>query len=335
MIDATTFVIGVLIGTALFAAGVALGWRWARRSGGGPPREQVLDLLQDLASWTSEVSGDVSKYQQELAQLGEQIAHGQNLPPDQLQGLLTRMMRLNKDLQLRLHDAESKLESQTEQVEDYLRESMTDGLTGLHNRRALDAELDALYAEWERKQQPFSMALIDIDHFKRINDTYGHPAGDAVLQRVAQLLHDHLDAAHCVARYGGEEFAVLSLTSPQRTAQIIDALRAAVAQTLFSHEGESIPVTLSGGVAGVAAGDSIGDVVRRADEALYASKLGGRNRVHLHDGTICRLVTQVPVESSPSGASAGYEAAEKEQLQARIQERLRKIVLDESRRMKD
>ncbi len=332
MIDTTTFVLGALIGAALLVGGVAVGWWWARRSSPGPPREQMLDLLHDLASWTNEVSGDVSKYQTELSRLGQQIASSKNLPPEQIQGLLTRMMQLNRDLQLRLDEAEGKLDSQTEQVENYLRESRTDGLTGLLNRRAFDAELDELYVRWQRKHQPFSLALIDIDHFKRINDTYGHPAGDAVLRLVAQSLRNHLGMAECIARYGGEEFAVLSLTSLERTAGMIDALRAAVAQTQFDHEGEVIPVTLSGGVAGVAAGDTIGDVVRRADEALYASKLGGRNRVNLHDGTICRLVTAIPPGSAVDEAGDRSDA---ERVHSRIEERLRSIVLDESRKLSD
>ena len=99
--------------------------------------------------------------------------------------------------------------------------------------------------------------------------------------------------AVCVARYGGEEFAIITLMPLENAADCLDRLRSTIARTEFRHEDTVIPVTLSGGVAQIAGDDKIGKVVRRSDEALYAAKLGGRNRIYLHDGSLCRLVTKV------------------------------------------
>ncbi|MCA9134561.1 MAG: GGDEF domain-containing protein, partial [Planctomycetales bacterium] len=192
-----------------------------------------------------------------------------------------------------------------------------------------------------RKQQPFSLCLIDIDHFKQINDTYGHPAGDAVLQHLSSLLQTELDDAVCVARYGGEEFALLTKAPLESAAATLDRLRQTISETEFSHEGSIIPVTLSGGAAAIQNDDQIGRLVRRADEALYAAKLAGRNRVYLHDGTICHLITEIApvapatVEDLPS-ADDSETPAEKSEFAAstsRVQERLQRIIEEESQRL--
>ncbi|MEO8272282.1 MAG: GGDEF domain-containing protein, partial [Aureliella sp.] len=205
--------------------------------------------------------------------------------------------------------------------------------------------LDGLFSDWEDKEQSFSMGMIDIDHFKQINDTYGHPAGDAVLRQVSGLLQSELGEEICVARYGGEEFAILSLRTGEQTAATLDRVRNRISNLQVTHDAHVISVSLSAGAAQVQASDKIGKLVRRADEALYAAKLGGRNRVYLHDGTMCHLVTKDASRSHNSSQAYAHsshiadasetpeELSQAQAASARIADRLQRIVEEESQRL--
>ncbi len=160
---------------------------------------------------------------------------------------------------------------------------LTDGLTGVNNRRFFDQRLPEEVARVTRREEPLSCLFIDIDHFKRINDGYGHPAGDAVLREVASLIRAQLRASDVVARYGGEEFAILLPdTGVIRALEVAERIRAAIAASpITTGSGEEIPVTVSIGLATLAGGreaDPMG-LVAEADQALYRAKAGGRNRV--------------------------------------------------------
>lgn len=212
-------------------------------------------------------------------------------------------------------------------------------MTGLFNRRAFDRNTDELFSHWQSKSKLFSLGLLDIDHFKNINDVHGHPAGDAVLKRVAEVLQSEFRDASCVARYGGEEFAVLSYCPVDEMAAALEQLRVAMTKMEVDYEGQTIVVTVSAGAAVIAPDDKIGKLVRRADEALYAAKMGGRNRVYLHDGTVCQLVTrsELPIagnrERTVAEQSSGFEQEELQNAQSRIQQRLNAFVQEESRRI--
>ncbi|MGN6545571.1 MAG: GGDEF domain-containing protein [Aureliella sp.] len=329
------FLLGLGVGAGLLVAGVLVGFWLGRRSGSASrlaDRQQFLRFVENLSHWTTEFAGDVSKYQTELNSISQRVSGQKDAPREEIVALLAQMMQANQQLQQRLDTAEERLEVQTHQIADYLTEARTDGLTGLTNRRSFDQSLDALYGAWQNKQQIFSVGLIDIDHFKKINDTYGHPAGDAVLKKVAEAMRSQFRDAVCVARYGGEEFAILSLLPGEEAAEAVDHLRAAIAATEFRHEEKVIPVTLSGGVARVAPDDTLAKLVRRSDEALYAAKLDGRNRVYLHDGQVCRLFTQVAPGSSEETRSEAVPSVASDDAQRRLQERLARIVEEESRR---
>lgn len=336
----SVFWIGIGIGLGPLVVGVIIGYLLGRRTKSGEKvdKAQFLDFLRNLSLWTNEFSGDVSKYQSQLSRLSEQARGDGSVQGDELQELVAKIMAVNEQLKSRLDYSEELLEAQTNQISDYLTEARTDGLTGLMNRRAFDRATDELYAEWQNKSQSFSIGLIDIDHFKQINDTYGHQAGDEVLVQLGKLLAEKLPDAYCVARYGGEEFAILTHAPLTQAAQELERLRQSIEGHHVSYDGIHVPVTTSGGVAEIQVDDKVGNVVRRSDEALYASKLGGRNRVHLHDSQICRLVTQiakVPSDAAKVFAPTATEARAESRSQSRVNERLERIVADESRRILD
>ena len=156
----------------------------------------------------------------------------------------------------------------------------TDTLTGLLNRRSFGEIAEREVARCQRSGSPLSLALGDIDFFKRINDAHGHSAGDHVLQVVANLLPGALREYDCVARWGGEEFIVLFPdTGSDQALGIAERLRERVAASHPQYEGAVIPVSMTLGVAQFVAGDNWHAVVARADEALYRGKSAGRNRV--------------------------------------------------------
>ncbi len=154
-----------------------------------------------------------------------------------------------------------------------------DPLTGLGTRRHLDRRFVELLAEAERQHKPLVVAVMDLDHFKQINDRHGHAAGDQVLVALAPLLRENMRAGDALARVGGEEFvAVFADTPTQRAADICERLRERLAQQRWAGLPEAQPVTLSIGLAGAPPYDRI-ELMRRADAALYEAKRRGRDQV--------------------------------------------------------
>ncbi|MDR1685497.1 MAG: diguanylate cyclase [Desulfovibrio sp.] len=161
---------------------------------------------------------------------------------------------------------------QKRQIEE---ESTTDFLTGLHTRKLFD---DALFRYAAAGDRRFSCIMFDIDHFKAVNDTFGHPAGDAVLKEVAQVLQECSRTGDLVCRYGGEEFVLLLPGSGIDTAvSVAERMRERVSEKVCLPDGRH--VTVSAGCSEHAEGEYGALVLRRADEALYAAKNSGRNRV--------------------------------------------------------
>jgi len=160
--------------------------------------------------------------------------------------------------------------------------AMRDTLTGLENRRAISDELERAVARARRHGEMLGLLVIDIDNFKRVNDSFGHQAGDAVLRAVAQTLKARLRAQDVIGRFGGEEFlVVLPETDLPGTQIVAQALRAAVESTPIQWGAHPIPVTISVGVRGgmVTGADNGDTLVGAADAAMYRAKQGGRNRV--------------------------------------------------------
>ncbi|VXB05464.1 sensor domain-containing diguanylate cyclase [Massilia sp. 9I] len=161
------------------------------------------------------------------------------------------------------------------------REAFGDYLTGLANRRAFFEAAEQELTRSKTVPRPTAVITLDADHFKAINDRYGHPGGDAVLQHLAAILAETFREVDVVARIGGEEFAVLlPSTDLPRAAVVAERLRSAVASQVVHFDGERIRYTVSAGVASIDNGDGgIDLLLKRADQALYAAKRAGRNRV--------------------------------------------------------
>ena len=155
-----------------------------------------------------------------------------------------------------------------------------DELTGSFNRRCIMRMLDDEIARAHRSKTPCSIALIDLDWFKRVNDAYGHPTGDEVLRTFAITVFANIRNIDRFGRYGGEEFLlVLPDTPDEGGARILDRLRAIVADLDWSAFSPGMRVTISAGVATLAAGETADSFLARADRALYAAKAQGRNRI--------------------------------------------------------
>ena len=180
---------------------------------------------------------------------------------------------------LRILSMQAHMQAQKRQLEEL---ASLDGLTGVLNRRALEARLDEASAHARRRMHPLSVALLDLDRFKNINDTYGHQAGDHVLQTVAARVKSVIREYDSIGRYGGEEFLVLLNDATARDAKVAaERIRSRIAAGPVDFEGQSIPVTASIGVAACEAPrhQSVRDLVALADGGLYEAKRSGRNCV--------------------------------------------------------
>jgi diguanylate cyclase (GGDEF)-like protein len=169
---------------------------------------------------------------------------------------------------------------EAEYHEELHRLAVTDPLTGLPNRRAMTEFLDREVHRGRRHGRPLALVLFDVDHFKAINDRFGHLAGDTVLRAIAGLVRPLVRQDELLARYGGEEFAaVLPETDAAGGALCGERFRRAVESQPFTFDAEKVVVTVSAGVGWVTPGEPAADLLARADERLYAAKRSGRNRV--------------------------------------------------------
>lgn len=162
-------------------------------------------------------------------------------------------------------------------------ELTTDALTGVPNRRQMDEQLEeAVYAATNIHKEPACLALADLDHFKHINDTYGHAVGDEVLKAFSQLLITSMRDTDRIYRYGGEEFLVfMNHVNVELAESILDRLREKISRYPLHVDGlsETLNITVSFGIAQVVPNESLRNLIRRADKALYEAKSDGRNRV--------------------------------------------------------
>ncbi len=204
------------------------------------------------------------------------------------------LQQLTQDMVIRTAHAEAELASRSKamgkleaRLAQTQKQAMTDALTGLPNRRGFDAELEAAMEKAQVAAMPLTIGFCDIDHFKRVNDEHGHATGDRVIRHVATCLSAVADTKCHVARHGGEEFALLfvGLNASEAFAQLDAAREALTAKRLVSRD-TNLPlgeVSFSGGIATLHSGESASKLLARADQALYAAKNAGRNRIVIAD----------------------------------------------------
>jgi len=206
---------------------------------------------------------------------------------------LDQMLAANTELQQRLEQAEKQLATQAAEIRTHESEARTDSLTGIANRRAFDDELKRRLSEWDRKNVPCSLVLMDIDFFKKFNDTHGHQVGDEVLRSVAKVLKQQSRDMDLPCRYGGEEFAVILPSTDAAPACIVaERIRKAIEDSTTLCEGKSLKVTCSIGLSAFGRNDDVAQLIRRADEGLYASKKAGRNCGHWNNSIECVPITK-------------------------------------------
>jgi diguanylate cyclase (GGDEF)-like protein len=190
---------------------------------------------------------------------------------EKMGGLQKNFQKMKKEI----HQIQMKAKTLEQEV-------LLDSLTGLHNRRAYELRIKEEVQRYQRYDQSFSLVMFDIDHFKRVNDEYGHQAGDKCLREIARRIKPSLRQCDFLARYGGEEFVIiLTGIGGDDAHKVAEKVRKLIENTRFSYRGQEVPVTISLGVTEVKPTDQDhGVVFRRADEAMYQAKKRGRNQTH-------------------------------------------------------
>jgi len=183
----------------------------------------------------------------------------------------------------RLADEREQALAEARKAAEHFRQLATyDSLTGAYNRRLFMDRAEAELSQSRRNGQTFSLLLMDLDQFKRINDNYGHASGDEALRHTAQCVRSTLREYDIFGRLGGEEFAVVLTGIDQaQTLQVCNRLREVLAAGTIGHDKHSFRITMSGGVAIACAGDTVESLLAGADTALYRAKNTGRNRIEL------------------------------------------------------
>lgn len=241
----------------------------------------VSDLMQNVRSTTNEFTVSLKSATDELGDVSV---------PENVQAVLEtitqeteRMLRYNEELEKRLDQSSRMMGEIKRDMARIRHEAVTDGLTGLANRKAFDEQINRLCRESNRDGHIFSLIMIDIDHFKAFNDTYGHQVGDQVLRLVSMTLVNEVKGQDMAARYGGEEFAIILPGTNVNAAQAAaENLRKAVEkkEVINRSTGDHLgQITVSLGVAQFYGNEEVEELIKRADMALYSSKNKGRNQV--------------------------------------------------------
>jgi diguanylate cyclase len=252
----------------------------------------VKNLMLNFVDQLGSIVNSTSSYHKSIGAYSEKVGSATNI--GDLNSVLNGIMRETRTAQydaLKARDemvyarqevqkAEARvqsLESQLVQMSELVRE---DQLTGSLNRRGLDETLTREITAANRRGTPLCIALLDLDDFKRLNDTHGHSAGDEVLIHLVKVIKDTLRKLDVIARFGGEEFLiVLPETPPDEAMATITRVQRELTKRIFMHNQEKLLITFSAGIALMAQGESQGDMIKRADAALYRAKAAGKNRI--------------------------------------------------------
>ena len=259
---------------------------------------EILDAGKNLSAELDTVSRAIETARETSEAYGQQLASAsvslEDRDADDVRSMVetlsaaTRKVREeNQALESQLADTTSELSRLREHLEQVRRDAMTDALTMLFNRKAFDEALDKACKEAAEQRGIVTLAVIDIDHFKIFNDTWGHQTGDQVIRYVASVIGRMAEGTRVAARYGGEEFALIFPGEDRDTAfSVIERAREEISTRILKRRSTNEQlgaITISSGVAETMHGDQPATLIERADGALYASKRNGRNRTTLAD----------------------------------------------------
>ena len=243
--------------------------------------QSLHDFVQEgmsLIQKNFQSASDLKELKTEISKNIEEIRGG----VDDFVDRFNERHEATEERNLKLTQQLSQMEQETQELQVMLQENrnklMYDALTGVYSRMAYDERIVQEMSRWSRYQTPFSYVILDIDHFKRINDSYGHNAGDKALKIVAQMMQSYVRQSDYVFRIGGEEFVLLlTSTDVDAAAMTVDKMRGGIAESSFHFKGEPVQLTLSAGITETRAGDNVESIYERADKALYRAKNSGRN----------------------------------------------------------
>ncbi|AYN92637.1 diguanylate cyclase [Pseudomonas sp. LTJR-52] len=243
--------------------------------------EELREQVSDLQTHVQEAAEPDNVKKALESRLDGMLTHMEQYQQQREARELEMAERL-KTLSERVVSMEQEANNYRSHVEEQRKKALTDPLTGLPNRAAWTERLDAEVSLWQRYHNSLLLAVIDVDHFKRVNDDFGHLAGDKVLKIIGTQLSKKLRRTDFIARFGGEEFVVLlPNTSVEEGEPLIQTLRAAIEACPFHFKGERVTITCSAGLTAFQTGEGSKQAFERADQALYRAKRGGRNRIEL------------------------------------------------------
>jgi diguanylate cyclase len=249
---------------------------------------KVKDEIEQVMAMIDAAAGSANSYTESLADMTEKL--GDSKDRDALRSIVETLVQTAKEMEVsnqkleqRLNASKQEITELQENLEAVRSESLTDPLTQLANRKVFDTTLDEAIAQARAQNEPLSLMMTDIDHFKRFNDTFGHLTGDQVLKLVALSVKQNVKGQDTAARYGGEEFAIILPNTVLRSAiTVAEHIRRAVMtkELMKRSTGEHLGrVTVSIGVASLRKTDTVQALIERTDACLYAAKRHGRNRV--------------------------------------------------------
>jgi diguanylate cyclase len=250
----------------------------------------VQSSLTKLVSMLKTANTATSEYSGQLGAAGTRIKDASTLESlsevvSEIIKDTSRMLEKNKALETELVTSSQQVAELRQYLETAKKEATTDGLTGIANRKAFDRAMAETVEASQKASTPLVLMLLDIDHFKKFNDTWGHPMGDQVLKLVARTLVSNVKGQDTTARYGGEEFAIILPGTPLSAGQTVaETLRRSVESKEITNKasGQSLGgITISVGIAQYRMGEDISSFIERADAALYKAKHSGRNQVHV------------------------------------------------------
>lgn len=251
---------------------------------------EAKELLATVTRLVTQFTGDTAEYNAKIDQQTNRLEKSSENPDvgnllNEIVAQLNEIRSSGKNFTGKMLESRQEIDTLRKNLEKATAESRMDFLTGVHNRRAFDEMISDYAQQAEKQLKDLCLLMIDIDHFKKFNDTYGHQMGDEVIKVVARALTETLRGSDVVARFGGEEFAVLLPGTPTNGALVVaENIRKTIAGKRLKRrdsDGDMGQITVSIGVARyrVGEGDTVPFLIKRADEALYSAKRAGRNRV--------------------------------------------------------